>query len=179
MVLCPFDTKGKIVELNVTTRGHLIVENTLENSVHLGRRFFNSSWQSMDIDAVLRFYLDIADGYNLHSEFVFEADVGHSIDVYMRSTVDAVGDTLSVFNHNGNFQDSNTFASKLYKNSTFSDLGTLAMQYRIGSEKKATGTRYDSGEFVLVPASKVAIVITNLGTAGCVSWDFGFSQIEV
>lgn len=176
-----FDRDGVPQGVALTYRGHQIVEDTLENSIHIGRRFFNRDWAAIGAGGSLNLYLEVARSsegdYALHADFDIEGDQENILEIFIEPTVSNKGTGLSVWNHNGEYQLSNTFKSNLYKGCTIVDNGISVIRGRISSNKKVSGTRFESGEHILVEGRKILIKIDNVDTAGYITWDIGFSQI--
>lgn len=176
-----FNTSGVPRGIALTTRDHLVIENTLENSIHVGRRFFNEDWAAIDAAGSLNLYLEVARSsegdYALHTDFVIEGDQENTLEIFIEPTISDKGEELTVWNNNGFYQLTNFFQSKLYKDCTPSDNGTSVIRGRISSGKKIAGSRYDFGERILVEGRKILIKIDNIDTAGYIMWQIGFSQI--
>lgn len=176
-----FNTAGVPRGLALTSRDHQIIEDTLENSIHIGRRFFNRDWAAVGAGGSLNLYLEVAEStngdYALHVDFDVEGDQENTLEIFIEPIVSDAGTELNVWNHNGEYQQTNLFKSKLYKNCTIEENGTSVMRGRIASDKKVSSSRFSSGEHILVEGRKILIKIDNIDTAGYILWDLGFSQI--
>lgn len=176
-----FDRNGVPQGLAITYRGHPVIENTLENSIHLGRRFFNRDWAAIGAGGSFNIFLELAmsseGDYALHTDFEIESDQDGTLEMFIEPTVSDNGSELNVWNHNGAFQGVNVFHSNLYKDCTPTNDGTIIGRGRLSSGKKISSSRFSSGELILVEGRKVLIKIENVDTAGYIMWDVGFSQI--
>ena len=168
------DVNGNPLGLNLTPRGNLVVENTLESSIHNGRRFFVRNHQSVVADDVVNFLMKPTEGYDIHLDSEFISDISCSIAVYVVASISDYGTELTAINQNQNYINISLNAS-VYKDVTYSG-ETLILATKIDASKKTSASRYDTGEYVLTYPNLSVLEITAEGT-GYVSWNFSFSEI--
>lgn len=174
------NTDGKPQGCHITYRGNIVVENSLENSIHEGRRFFTKDW--VEIDAEGSFNMLLVTGqssnsdYSLHLDLEVESDVENNLEAFLMPTVTDNGTEIEVHNHNGNYLTA-LFNSQIYKNATISDNGTSVLRTKLLSGKKLSATRYSTGELVIAGNRILLLKIDNVDTAGFICWQAGLSQI--
>lgn len=169
------DIDGNPIGFHLTVRGNLVVENTLENSIHEGRRFYLRNYQNIANEDVVNFLVVPSEGYDLHVDLGLKSDVLCDVKIYINPTVTNYGDEQTLRNHNQNYIAS-TFYSNVYKDITVSANGTLALADKVESGKHVAATRYSTGEFVLVYPYSAFMIITAEEGPGYLTWDFGATQ---
>lgn len=172
------DIDGKPVGFHITARGNLVVENTLENSIHDGRRFHLINYDdTLQINDTVNFLFVPAEGYSLHLDSVFTSDVECSIEVLFHPTIGDYGTELMLRNHNQNYVTSQ-MNSKIYKDVTdINDDGISTIRSKIQAGKNTSASRYDTGEFVLAYPYRTMVIITLDEGPGYLVWEFGISEV--
>lgn len=168
------DINGKPVGVNLTLRGNIVYENTLENSVHGGRRYFVRNFQTMATDEVVNFLVVPVEGYDIHFEAELTSDILCEVETLYDVTVSDYGDELTPLNQNQNYRSISPNVG-FYQGVTYSG-GTSSMKSKIDANRKTTASRYDTGEFVLAYPYNTLVKIT-ASDNGYVTWNFGFSEI--
>lgn len=166
---------GNPVGMHLTPRGNLVVESSLENSIHEGRRFYAMDFKEVLTDSVTTFLMIPAEGYQIHIDTELVSDVGCDVEVYVNPTITNYGSEITLFNRNQNYI-TRTINAKAYTDITTSDNGTLILRDKITATKKSSASRHDTGEFILVyPFKSLIRVIASAN--GYLTWNFGVSEV--
>lgn len=167
---------GSPAGLHITARGNIVLENTLENSIHEGRRFFLRNYQDVSLDDTVNFLMVPAEGYDVHLDAEFFSDVNCSIEAWFNITIGDYGTEQLLLNHNQKYALSQPYL-KVYKDATFiNDDGVMSLRSKIDSAKKASASRADTGEYVLSYPIKSLVKIT-AEADGYIGWNMGFSEV--
>lgn len=171
------DRDGKPIGLHITPRGNVVFENTLENSIHEGRRFFHQSYQDVAASDEITFLFVPAEGYDLHLDVNLEANVEVTVLAYFGVTVGDYGTQLLILNNNQNFAQTSPNA-KVYKDATIINGDEiLTVGNKITANKNASAGRSNSGEFVLAYPYKSFMKLTAEEGSGFISWQIGMSEV--
>lgn len=171
------DRNGQPIGLHITPRGNAVFENTLENSIHEGRRYFNHNYQDVSTSDEINFLFVPAQGYDMHLDVNLEADVEVTVEAYFRVTVGDYGTQLLCLNSNQNF--ATTFPNAgVYKDVTIiNDDGIQTVGNKITANKNASAGRSNAGEFVLAYPYKSFMRLTAEEGPGFVVWQIGFTEV--
>lgn len=176
--------KGRVLNINgvpigfhLTSRGNLVVENTLENSIHEGRRYYLRNYQTIANAESVNFLAVPNENYDLHVDFGLKADVLCDVKAYVSPTVTVYGDEQTLRNHNQNYINV-PFEGKVYKDITALSNGTFAFADKLEAGKNVSATRYSTGEFNLTYPYSVFLVITAEEGPGYLTWDFGITNVS-
>ena len=172
------DITGNPRGLHITPRGNLVSENTLENSIHEGRRYFYLDYEAIIDEQIVTFLMIPDENYKVHVDMILNSTVLCQVELLLNCTIGDYGTELDIRNHNQEFIFSNPFKSKAYKNSTIinADESVIAKNI-INANKKLGASRFDTGEFILAFPYKTAVRVTALEGPGYLSWEFGFSEV--
>jgi hypothetical protein len=171
------DVQGNPVGLNITKRGNAVIENSLENSIHYGRRFYLSSYEDVTTDDEITFLFVPAEGYDIHIDTIIESDVDCIIQAYFMATIGDYGTEQLLLPRSQRFAGNSMFF-KAYKGTTIINGDeVLTLSSKLFAGKHTSASRVDNGEFVLAYPYKSFLRITANGD-GSVNYDFGFSEIE-
>lgn len=172
------DRNGQPIGLHITPRGNVVFENTLENSIHEGRRYFNHNYQDVAASDIITFLFVPSEDYDMHLDVNLEANVEVTVEAYFAVTVGDYGTEVLMLNSNQNFATSQ-ITGHVYKDATIINSDEIfTVGNKITANKNASAGRSNAGEFVLSYPYKSFMRLTVEEGPGFVVWQIGMTEVE-